>query len=82
MLAPNTSVLFVNPADGTTHDVDWQGGPVYQFESVTARSYHPGGVNTLFMDGSVRSVTNSIPQATWRALGTRNGGEVVDLSGY
>jgi hypothetical protein len=29
------------------------------------------------MDGSVRFVTNSVPQATWRALGTRNGGEVV-----
>jgi hypothetical protein len=34
-------------------------------------------VNSLFMDGSVRFVTNAIPQLTWRALGTRNGGEPV-----
>src|SRR5436189_1511306 len=33
------------------------------------------GVNVLFMDGSVRFSTNSIPQATWRALGTRAGSE-------
>jgi hypothetical protein len=29
------------------------------------------------MDGSVRFVNNGISQATWRALGTRAGGEVV-----
>jgi len=39
-------------------------------------------VNALFMDGSVKFVTNSIDQATWRALGTRNGGEVVDSTKY
>jgi hypothetical protein len=30
----------------------------------------------------VRFITNSIPQQTWRALGTRNGGELVDPSQY
>jgi hypothetical protein len=39
-------------------------------------------VNALFMDGSVHFVTNSIAQATWRALGTRNGGEAVDPSAF
>jgi len=42
-----------------------------------ARSYHPGGVNVLLADGSVRLVRNAIQLATWRALGTRDGGEVV-----
>src|SRR5262245_46497448 len=42
----------------------------------TARSYHVGGVNLLLADGSVRFVRDGITLATWRALGTRNGGEV------
>jgi prepilin-type processing-associated H-X9-DG protein len=79
---PNSVVPFVNPADGKTYDVDWVGGSTVSYGAITARSYHSGGVNTLLMDGSVRFVTNSILQATWRALGTRNGGEVVDGSAY
>jgi hypothetical protein len=43
---------------------------------VTARSYHTGLVNTLFMDGPVKAVNNNASQTTWRALGTRAGGEV------
>ena len=35
----------------------------------TADSKHPGGVNLLMADGSVRFVKNSISQATWSALG-------------
>jgi len=42
-----------------------------------ARSKHPGGVNAAFCDGSVRFITNSIALATWRALSTSQGGEVI-----
>jgi prepilin-type processing-associated H-X9-DG protein len=45
----------------------------------TARSLHPGSVNALFGDGSVRGITSAINQAVWQSLGTRNGGEVVDV---
>jgi prepilin-type N-terminal cleavage/methylation domain-containing protein/prepilin-type processing-associated H-X9-DG protein len=48
------------------------------FGVVTARSRHPGGVNSLMGDGSVRFVKDSIARPLWRALGTRNGGEPVE----
>jgi prepilin-type N-terminal cleavage/methylation domain-containing protein len=48
--------------------------------SVTSRSYHSGGVvNSLMMDGSTRSFTASTDGNTWRAIGTRAGGEVASL---
>jgi prepilin-type processing-associated H-X9-DG protein len=56
------------------------GGPTYA--AVIARSYHPGGVNTLFCDGSVRFVKDSVGLATWRALSTIAGGEVISSSAY
>jgi hypothetical protein len=34
-------------------------------------------VNVALADGSVRFVRDSIPLATWQALATRTGGEVV-----
>jgi prepilin-type processing-associated H-X9-DG protein len=43
----------------------------------TARSNHAGGVNVLLADGSVRFVRNAVTLETWRALGTRDGGEVL-----
>jgi prepilin-type N-terminal cleavage/methylation domain-containing protein/prepilin-type processing-associated H-X9-DG protein len=39
-------------------------------------SRHTGGVNVLLGDGSVRFVRDAVELATWRALGSRNGGEV------
>jgi prepilin-type N-terminal cleavage/methylation domain-containing protein len=74
---PNTPVLYTSVVDGQNYDVDWGGGTTIEYAAFTARSYHSGGINAMLMDGSVRFVNNSIDQATWRALGTRNGGEVV-----
>ncbi len=39
-------------------------------------SMHPGGVNLLLLDGSVRFV-DAIAPAVWLALGSRAGGEVI-----
>jgi len=41
-----------------------------------ARSRHPGGVNLLLFDGSVRFVSNGISISTWQALATIMGNEV------
>jgi prepilin-type N-terminal cleavage/methylation domain-containing protein len=77
---PNTRVPYVS--GGREYDVDFTsarvgpGNPQQSYRVVTARSYHPGGVTALMMDGSVRFVANSVTQATWRALGTRAGGDV------
>ena len=68
-LTPNTQVPRGTAAvdsDLTSDDED-DGGPTYA--AVTSRSYHPGGVNALFGDGSVHFVKNSINWQTWRALG-------------
>jgi prepilin-type processing-associated H-X9-DG protein len=42
-----------------------------------ARSRHAGGVNAAMCDASVRFVVDGIDLRTWRALGTRDGGEVA-----
>jgi prepilin-type N-terminal cleavage/methylation domain-containing protein/prepilin-type processing-associated H-X9-DG protein len=56
------------------------GGPT--FAAITARSYHPGGVNVLLGDGSVRFVKSTINGLMWRALGSVNGGEVISADAY
>lgn len=45
-------------------------------------SRHPGGVNLAMGDGSVRFVKQTINLDTWRAVGTRAGGEVISNSDF
>ncbi len=44
--------------------------------------FHPGGVNVLLGDGSVRFVKESVSLPTFAALVTRGGGEVVSADQY
>jgi prepilin-type N-terminal cleavage/methylation domain-containing protein/prepilin-type processing-associated H-X9-DG protein len=46
------------------------------------RSLHPGGANFAFADGSVKFIKETINLSTYRALGTRSGGEVVGADQY
>jgi prepilin-type N-terminal cleavage/methylation domain-containing protein/prepilin-type processing-associated H-X9-DG protein len=56
---------------------NWDCGNGFNNKGLTAaRSGHSGGVNLLLCDGSVRLVREGIDLSTWRALSTRNGGEV------
>jgi prepilin-type processing-associated H-X9-DG protein len=47
-----------------------------------ARSRHPGGVNTLFGDGSVRFMKSTVNAMTWVALGSIRGGEIISADAY
>jgi prepilin-type N-terminal cleavage/methylation domain-containing protein/prepilin-type processing-associated H-X9-DG protein len=71
---PNTSVSDVNDcivlADPLMPCI---GGGNKQ---MAARSRHPGGVNAVLGDGSVRFISNNIAAGTWSSLGTMAGGEV------
>ena len=81
-LAPNTKAPVGTPAvdsDMSSQDED-DGGPTYA--AVNSRSYHPGGVNALFGDGSVKFIKNSIQWTTWRALGSIGSGEVLSSDSY
>lgn len=78
---PNTVVPHA--VGGVNYDVDFTNcreekscsGPTYA--AVTSRSYHTGIVNSLLMDGSVRSISENIDLQTWRKLGQRNDGQPV-----
>jgi prepilin-type N-terminal cleavage/methylation domain-containing protein/prepilin-type processing-associated H-X9-DG protein len=47
--------------------------------ATTAQSQHPGGVQVALADGSVRFVSQTVHILAWRALGSRNQGEVTSL---
>ncbi len=90
-VTPNAQVSTVSRATGSSNggrvvamDWDWvdenDGGPT--FMALAASSYHPGGVNALFGDGSVHFIKNSISAVTWYSLGTIAGGEVVSADAY
>lgn len=42
-----------------------------------ASSSHPSGADILFADGHLEFIRDSVSIETWRALGTRNGGEIA-----
>ena len=58
------------------------GGWPDQATYANASSAHPGGVNALMGDGSVKFIKDTISQATWWALGTRANGEVITADAY
>jgi prepilin-type N-terminal cleavage/methylation domain-containing protein/prepilin-type processing-associated H-X9-DG protein len=47
--------------------------------AITASSRHPGGVNLARADGSVGFINDGIELSVWRALGSRNGNELVAI---
>ena len=41
------------------------------------KSYHPGGANFLFADGSIHFLAEDIDHMTYQLLGCRNDGRVI-----
>lgn len=74
LMGPNSRSCYF-PLGGSdwwdqVHEYDGDGGG-------TASSVHPGGVNVLLGDGSVRFVNENIDQVVWWYLGAGNDGEVI-----
>jgi len=47
--------------------------------STTAGSRHAGGVNTALVDATVKFVSDDVSVPVWRALGSRNGKDIVPV---
>jgi len=76
---PNFQVPYSTGGDTYSIDLmsmrDGESVTVPTYAAVTARSYHPGLVNAVLLDGSVRTISDSIDQNVWRAAGTRSSSE-------
>jgi hypothetical protein len=81
---PNKAIIGRSFYPGMDLDLNGKneenGGPT--FSANNARSDHPGGVNALLGDSSVRFVKSTVDGMVWRALGTVAGGEVVSAEAY
>ncbi len=76
-----TNKLKTQCTDGGNYgSVDWNCR--FSYAARGFKSRHPGGVNFLFADGSVKFLKNSINRVTYAALGSRNGGEVTSADAY
>ena len=48
----------------------------------SSSSNHPGGINALMADGSVKFIKSTVADQTWWALSTKDGGEVLSSDAY
>ena len=84
-MTPNTEIPWPSTGTPIYPDIDYNSrqegtsttDPSYAV--VVSRSYHIGTVNSLMADGSVRTFSENIDFTVWRAIGTRNGTEPVNL---
>jgi prepilin-type N-terminal cleavage/methylation domain-containing protein/prepilin-type processing-associated H-X9-DG protein len=51
-------------------------------DMIAASSNHPGGVNALFADGTVRFVKSTVNYLSWYAIATIGNGETVSSDSY
>jgi prepilin-type N-terminal cleavage/methylation domain-containing protein/prepilin-type processing-associated H-X9-DG protein len=77
-IVPPSSTQY--PWGGCRFNCGFCGFAFGQYQNAT--SNHPGGCNCMMADGSVRFIKSSIAMATWWALGTKAGGEVLSSDTY
>lgn len=81
VFGPNTVVPYVN--GGINYDIDvcssreGASATLVTYGVITSRSYHTGGVNSLLMDGSCRTISSNIDLGTWQSLCQRGDGRVL-----
>lgn len=81
-IPPNADLNKVGYLNG--HGDDDRPGPVPEgvdtglgINQCPFASFHPGGVNFAYGDGSVHFINDDISPAAWVSLGSGNGGEVI-----
>jgi prepilin-type N-terminal cleavage/methylation domain-containing protein/prepilin-type processing-associated H-X9-DG protein len=94
--ANNEMYGFTGAAAGTTMPINfYTGGSIalggygttswsgrFSYSSRGFKSMHPGGANFLFADGHATFLKASLNPATYNALGSRAGGEVISSDAY
>jgi len=70
IMTPNQPGCFYGTGPNTDHTI------------IGASSNHAGGVNCCMLDGSVRFIKTSVSKTVWRAIATKDGGEVVSADSY
>ncbi len=74
VLGPNSRSCARGASGGIADAINNNGG------ATTATSWHTGGVHVVRVDGSAQFVIDGVDLAAWRALGSRDGGEVSESS--
>src|SRR5262249_39825739 len=88
-LGERNYTLFNTVIPPNSKDYPWsvcklgsKGSAPNESQFINAQSYHPGGANFAFGDGSVKFIKDSIDMKTYWALGTRAYGEVISSDSY
>jgi len=80
LLAPNKPACFYPQYNYPKYNEPAPGND--DVTMINAQSSHPGGVNVLFLDGSVKFIKDSVSLTTWGSIATKASGEVVSADQF